>query len=223
MNREVDMQAISDGRLYSANDMVRADCQGCAGCHTCCTGMGSSILLDPYDIHRIRSYFRIPFEALMANHIDLRVVDGMILPNLRMTGEDEHCIFLNGEGRCGIHKIRPGFCRLFPLGRIYEGRSFHYFLQTEECPHPDRQKIKVKKWIDEADVRRYEQFVKDWHYFLKDAAAALAAEAASDETVRNVNIYVLKQFYMRGFEDGRDFYMQFGERLAETKAALGMD
>ena len=32
-------------------------------------------------------------------------MDGMILPNLKMVGEDEHCIFLNQEGRCGIHKI----------------------------------------------------------------------------------------------------------------------
>lgn len=73
--------------------------------------------MDPLDVHRICTYFRIPFEALLADHVELNVVDGMILPNLKMVGEDEHCIFLNQEGRCGIHKIRPGFCRLFPLGR----------------------------------------------------------------------------------------------------------
>ena len=117
MERNIDLNEISDGRSYTANDMVRADCQGCEGCSVCCHGMGKSILLDPLDAHRICTYFRIPFEALLADHVELNVVDGMILPNLKMAGEDEHCIFLNQEGRCGIHKIRPGFCRLFPLGR----------------------------------------------------------------------------------------------------------
>ena len=81
----------------------------------------------------------------------------MILPNLKMVGEDEHCIFLNQEGRCGIHKIRPGFCRLFPLGRLYEDRSFKYILQTKECVKTDRQKIKVRKWLDIPELDQYEK------------------------------------------------------------------
>lgn len=44
MRREVTLEEISDGRLYDANDMVKADCQDCKGCHDCCTGMGGEIL-----------------------------------------------------------------------------------------------------------------------------------------------------------------------------------
>lgn len=40
MRREVTLEEISDGRLYEANDMVKADCQGCSGCCECCRGMG---------------------------------------------------------------------------------------------------------------------------------------------------------------------------------------
>lgn len=220
MERNVDLNEISDGRLYTANDMVRADCQGCEGCSACCRGMGQSIVLDPLDVHRICSYFRVPFEALLANHVELNVVDGMILPNLKMVSEDEHCIFLNEEGRCGIHKIRPGFCRLFPLGRVYEDRSFKYILQIHECVKQDRQKIKIRKWLDTPDLKEYEKFVTDWHYFLKDVAASLKKEQADDQTVKQVNIYVLKQFYMRGFDEGRSFYVQFAERLAQVQAIL---
>ena len=32
--------------------------------------------------------------------------------------------FLNEQGRCSIHDSRPGFCRLFPLGRFYENGGF---------------------------------------------------------------------------------------------------
>ncbi len=219
MERNVDLNTITDGRFYTSNDMVKADCQGCAGCSSCCKGMGESILLDPLDVHRIITYFRIPFEALLANHVSMGVVDGMILPHMNMIGEDEHCIFLNNEGRCGVHKIRPGFCRLFPLARVYEDRSFKYVLLTEECEHKNRQKIKIHKWLDTKDLKSYENFVNDWHYFLKDVAASLKEENASDKTVKDVNIYVLKQFYMRGFDEG-DFYTQFYPRLRETKAVL---
>ena len=50
MIRNIDMKEISDGNLYTANDMVKADCQDCKGCSACCRGMGDSIVLDPYDV-----------------------------------------------------------------------------------------------------------------------------------------------------------------------------
>ena len=40
MRREVTLEEISDGRLYDANDMVKADCQDCKGCHDCCLNLG---------------------------------------------------------------------------------------------------------------------------------------------------------------------------------------
>ena len=49
MKRQVTMEEISDGKLYTSNDLVKADCGDCEGCHACCTGMGSSIVLDPLD------------------------------------------------------------------------------------------------------------------------------------------------------------------------------
>ena len=36
MKRFVSMEEISDGRLYGADDMVRAGCGGCEGCSACC-------------------------------------------------------------------------------------------------------------------------------------------------------------------------------------------
>ena len=53
MLRNVDLSEISDGKLYDANDMVKADCKGCEGCSACCRGMGKSIVLDPLDVHHL--------------------------------------------------------------------------------------------------------------------------------------------------------------------------
>lgn len=46
MRREVDINDISDGKLYELDDMVKADCGGCNGCFSCCMGMGESIILE---------------------------------------------------------------------------------------------------------------------------------------------------------------------------------
>ena len=65
MKRYVDMKEISDGRFYGLNDMVKADCRDCAGCSACCHGMGSSIVLDPYDIYRLSGGLGVSMEALL--------------------------------------------------------------------------------------------------------------------------------------------------------------
>ena len=64
MKRQVTMEEISDGKLYTSNDLVKADCGDCEGCHACCTGMGSSIVLDPLDIVRISRGTGAAFETL---------------------------------------------------------------------------------------------------------------------------------------------------------------
>ena len=133
MRRDVSLEEISDGRLYELNDLVKTDCQDCAGCCDCCQGMGDSVILDPYDVDRLSKGLHKSAEQLMEESLELGIVDGNILPHLRMTGSKEQCIFLNGEGRCSIHSIRPGFCRLFPLGRVYDEGSFKYILQIHEC------------------------------------------------------------------------------------------
>lgn len=140
MKRNVDLNEISDGRLYSANDMVKVECGDCAGCSACCQNMGTSVVLDPMDIWKMQRGTGRTLEKLLKKELELNVVDGIILPNLRMNGTREVCSFLNEEGRCSIHPYRPGICRLFPLGRYYEKMDFIIFfkLMNVEKNHVER-------------------------------------------------------------------------------------
>ena len=36
MERDINLDEISDGKLYDANDMVKVGCSDCAGCSACC-------------------------------------------------------------------------------------------------------------------------------------------------------------------------------------------
>lgn len=221
MLRDVDMKEISDGKLYTANDMVKADCHDCQGCSDCCEGMGNSIVLDPLDVYRLCTNLKKTPEQLLQREIALDVFDGNILPHMTMAGEKESCLFLNEKGRCSIHAFRPGICRLFPLGRFYENGSFRYFLQVNECKKTNRSKIKVKKWLDTPDLKIYEKFISDWHYFLKDIQAVLYGSEDTD-LIKNLNLFVVQRFYLLPYDETQDFYTQFYSRLEEGRKLLAL-
>ncbi|MCD8014013.1 MAG: YkgJ family cysteine cluster protein [Lachnospiraceae bacterium] len=265
MKRQGSLEEISDGRLYGRHDMVRAGCGGCRGCSSCCHGMGRSAILDPLDLHRLTQGTGMPAGELLAGKLEMNVVDGIILPNLKMNGTDEACGFLDGDGRCSIHPYRPGVCRLFPLGRFYEKKrgqqeeqkaalenfreaagfasekhreyavnipeeapeesrgavSFKYFLQIHECPAPNKTKVRVEKWLDQPDLARYEDYILKWHNFLEQAEALVARE--SDEgKVRDINLYLLKWFFLKQYGAQEDFYTQFKARLEEACDVLDL-
>lgn len=224
MKRDINMNEVSDGKLYTSNDMVKIGCDDCKGCSDCCTGMGSSILLDPYDIYQLTKNLNRSFDELMgcnlsgdegtSGAIGLDVADGLILPHLNMTGAKECCAFLNEDGRCSIHEFRPGFCRLFPLGRIYENGTFRYFHQIHECKKTHRTKVKVNKWLGIPDLKKYEQFVLDWHDFLETAGAEVR-ESSDENAVKKMGLSLLYVFYRKPYDFQRDFYEQFYEKLEQ--------
>ena len=219
MLRNVSLEEISDGKLYGLNDMAKLGCNDCAGCSSCCRGMGNTIVLDPYDVWRLTGGLGVSLQQLLAGHLELNVVDGIILPNLKMSGEEETCSFLDANGRCTIHAYRPGICRLFPLGRIYEDGGFHYFLQVYECAKETRAKVKVRKWIDIPEPKRYDDFVCTWHYFLKDLERVIGKDT-SGQAAKTISLYLIRQFYLSPYKKEEDFYPQFEERLTGAKRAL---
>ena len=211
MRREMDWEAVSDGKLYTARDLVKAGCDDCRGCWQCCTGMGESVILDPWDLFQLEQGTGQDFSGLLASALELHVVDGVVLPNLRMAGPEERCGFLSQEGRCRIHPNRPGFCRMFPLGRIYQEEGFHYFLQVQECPRQPKTKVRVSKWLDIPDLKSYETFVFSWHRLLKKVEELLG-QTQEPEAAKKLSLFLLQTFYLTPYDTAADFYGQFEAR-----------
>lgn len=213
MERNVEIDKISDGKRYGANDLVKVGCDDCRGCSACCHGMGDSIILDPMDVYRLEKKLgKTMEEILLAGSVALRVVDGVILPHLKMTELSDQCSFLNEEGRCSIHDARPGFCRMFPLGRLYEDGTFSYFLQVNECPKENKTKVKVRRWLDTPELGKYEAFTTEWHYYLKKKQNA-ARESEDDAFRQQISMNILKLFYLLPYDGNTDFYTQFAARM----------
>ena len=218
MRREVDMKEISDGKLYGLSDMVKADCGGCEGCSACCTNMGQSILLDPLDIYHLTTNLNVTFEELLGTSVELNMFDGVILPNIRMSGDSKSCAFLSEEGRCMVHPFRPGICRLFPLGRYYEAEGFRYFLQIHECRKENRSKVKVRKWIDIPDIRENEKYIIAWHDFVKEVQEKLIGK--EEAVIKKTDLFILQHFFLEKYSHDEPFYTQFYARLKKAKELI---
>ena len=165
MLRYEDINDISDGRLYRAEDKALLGTNGCKGCSHCCrSDMGASIVLTPYDIYRLTLGTGKSFDELLVNMlVEISLIDGIALPHLKMDGG---CGFLVDE-RCSIHEYRPGICRLFPLGRLYKDKGFDYILQTGQCIRESRTPVVISDWLGEEDLPKNEAFINKWHGFLE--------------------------------------------------------
>lgn len=212
------LDEISDGKRYGLNDMVRAACNDCAGCSSCCEDMGDSIILDPLDIYELTSNLGCSFEDLLKKEIGLTVADGMILPNLKMT-EENVCPFLNREKRCSIHDFRPGICRVFPLGRIYEDDHLDYFLQLDGCVKENRSKVKVSKWLDTQELKKNQKYLIDWHAFRKKIEGILL-EMEDENQKKTISMFLLNTFFVNPYDGKMDFYEQFYERMDRISCVL---
>lgn len=221
MRIEAKLADISDGRLYDLNDMVKADTRGCHGCSACCHGMGDTIVLNPYDMWMIVRETGQSFDDLLDIRIELHMEEKVTLPNLKMTGADDACSFLGGDQRCSIHSARPGICRLFPLGRYYDGDDFKYIFKAGECVKPNLTKVKVKKWIDLPRYSDNKAFLLAWYKFLK-ALKWRVRFIHDDKERQQANDYLIEAFFREPWPEGVDFYEAFEARLAKAKDRLGL-
>ena len=207
-------------KLYGNNDMAKIDCHDCKRCSSCCRDMGESIWLDPYDVWQLTTSLGKNFEMLMAKEVELHVEEGLIMPNIRMAGEGEpKCSFLNEEGRCSIHGIRPGFCRLFPLGRNYEDGKLSYFVLEDACLAPAKSKMKINKWLGIPRLKEYETFLVEWHALTKGLRMFFAENTDNEAVTKAVNMQFLQMFYLTPYTSD-DFYVQFAVRKEKMDAFL---
>ena len=186
MIREIDESLITPDKLLSSRDMARLGCGDCEGCSDCCRGRAEAITLDPIDVRMLKEGLNYSFEGLLDHGlITLTVVDGAVLPALSMKDtEMEECVFLDAQGRCSIHSLRPGICRMFPLARLWkEDGSFSYFVQEGECSRGTGVKVRISKWLGYPNIREYEEEVRRYHDALSALRLQLKAGLSHEEQV----------------------------------------
>lgn len=206
-----DVEKISDGRRYSSESMVRLGCDGSKCQSYCCTNMCDTIILDPYDVYSLEKGLQITFEDLLMGALELNVVNGLILPNIKPQPSTGGCGYLDEKGLCTIHDFRPGFCRLFPLARVYDDNEIYYINQIHECPYDEGIKIKVKKWIGTENFASYEKYISEYHK-LKRHFEDMIAKESDDSVIKTLCMKFLNTLFVMPYDTDGNFYSQFMAR-----------
>lgn len=207
MQHRVNLEEISDGSLYTNNDLIRIGCDGCNnGSASCCRFAEDTITLDPYDIYLLQQGTGFTFEELYRRQlIALSPVDGLLLPHLNFPADTNACPFLLSDGRCSIHAHRPGLCRLFPLARLISEDQVRYLMQIHECPCKTTPKTRIRNWLGLPDIARYEAYLIRWNSILSDTRKRLSSASGQTELTL-VTTEFLKRYYFTPHDLSRSFY-----------------
>ena len=229
MIRDKGIEEIYDGYFYGPEDMVPVGCSDCQGCSACCRNTGDSIILDPYDMFLLSKGTGKTFTEMIEKEIEIRNVDGLILPNLMQHHENEgsaqekalsgdRCPFLSAAERCSIHPYRPGMCRLYPMGRYYTEGGFRYILQKDECTDREKTSVLLQDWLGIENLARYESYILDWHDFKGQVEESL--HILTQKSRESVTRYILQIFFVHPYEVKLDFYAQYDARMEICRQAL---
>jgi uncharacterized protein len=119
------MTALPSIPVHSTNPCVAH------GCSQCCHDV--EMLLTNDDLQRLAR--ARPGEAFWFQaddgYLQLKTRDG---PAAR-GGAGRPCVFLQDDGRCGVHEVRPEGCRLYPAVWADDLRAAE--LDGDYCPHTD--------------------------------------------------------------------------------------
>ena len=228
MQHRINLEEISDGTLYTKNDMVRIGCDGCDKTASCCRFAEDTITLDPYDIYQLQLAVGLSFEALYSKQlVALSPVDGLLLPHLNFSTETGSCPFLLEHGRCSIHAHRPGLCRLFPLARLIDNDTVRYLIQIHECPCSVTPKTKIKKWLDLPEIERYETYIIRWNEVLSETRRQLTLSVQNERTadsspsgtaLTTLTTNFLRTYFFTPYDTSRSFYEQWEQRRLSPQA-----
>ena len=94
----------------------------------------------------------------------------------------------------------------------------NYFLLEHACENKSRSKIKVCKWLGIEPAEKYHGFVLEWHDFRREMVHILAE--GEEEQAKQLNLYLLRTFFLTPYDTNNDFFTQFAQRTARIRAAF---
>lgn len=113
---------------------------GCNRCEKCCIYRGD-IRLTPINVCNISRFLNISIKEFLEKYTN-RLKDSEPELVLKTVGELRECILYDKKIKgCGIHKVKPMQCVMFPL--VPENLKRDYFYNSNQCILEDTKPISV--------------------------------------------------------------------------------
>lgn len=117
----------------------------CKMCDKCCIYRGD-IRLTPINVCNISKFLKISIKEFLEKYTDRLENDKPELV-LKTVGKLKECILYDKKIKgCGIHKVKPMQCVMFPL--VPENIENDYFYNSGQCVLEDSKPISVNKWLN---------------------------------------------------------------------------
>ncbi len=102
----------------------------CTQCGRCCETAGEYyVFLAPAESERIRAYLKLSMRWFRQRYLD-RLDSG---ETVLAATSDDRCIFLAGDGRCGVYPVRPLQCSTYPFWPELVGSRRAWQLESRRC------------------------------------------------------------------------------------------
>lgn len=172
--REIKATCGPGCKLLGPNDTFEFTCSRCT---RCCKNRSDyhrfdKMILVPYDIIRISRRLKMTTTDFLSRYTEFeaRPLTQSMEIALKFEGDeyDNKCPFLEGD-QCRIYDDRPMGCRLYPLGRAFEGDKYVIVLPEshDDCALGTGQEWIVHDWLESMDLFHYFKYGRPWDLFSK--------------------------------------------------------
>ena len=145
----------------------------CIGCAECCRHVKESVPVSSQDAFYLTKHLRdmgldiFCVDQFLDQFAAPALLDdcGYFVYFLKSVGEDDSCIFLNGN-RCAVQKAKPSACRLYPfMVDPSESGDYRYLYSKEREHHFRGPVVETRSWMKK--------------YFLQETRAFLQVDYAN--------------------------------------------
>lgn len=140
---------------------------GCNQCDKCCIYRGD-IRLTPMNVCEISKFLNISIKEFLNNYTD-RLEGNPLELVLKTKGDKKECILYDENIKgCGIHKVKPMQCVMFPL--VPENLKRDYFYNSKQCVIEDAPEISINKWLNGNNniYKKNKKICMEWIKFIED-------------------------------------------------------
>ena len=122
------------------------------------------ISITPFDIKVICNRLEILTQEFHQRY-SFFTVDEFGIPRCFIQNKP-HCPF-KIDNTCTIYTSRPLRCRLYPVGRVFEGEDIFYVVSEVHCPgFESDKKLSIGEWLEDQGVHEYDDVAIAWNRFL---------------------------------------------------------